>query len=63
MADPVACLECHAKVGLTRGLCDACYQRLRALVRCGKATWAQVEAAGRCHPAAKTSWRKPRRED
>jgi hypothetical protein len=59
MTDLIACRNCQAKVGHRRGLCGECYGRLRILVRQGKTTWMQLEAAGRCRPTVKTSWRKP----
>ena len=55
--DPVTCLECHRHLAIRRGLCSTCYPRLCQLVRVGGATWAQLEAAGRCKAALVTPWR------
>jgi hypothetical protein len=56
--DPVTCLECHQHLATCRGLCPGCHSTLGKLVRVGGATWAQLEAAGRCRPALGTPWRK-----
>ena len=57
-ADPVTCLECRQHLATRRGLCKACYVRLGGLVRRRKATWAQLEAKGRCRPVTQSPWRK-----
>jgi hypothetical protein len=57
MADPVTCLNCHKHLAGTRGLCPGCYSTLSKRVRAGGATWASLEAAGRCRPASGTPWR------
>lgn len=38
----------------SRGLCAACYGRLHARVRAGRATWAQLQAEGACLAATYT---------
>ena len=57
-ADPVTCLNCGKHLATCRGVCPACYSALCKSVRTGGATWAQLEAAGRCRPAVGTPWRK-----
>jgi hypothetical protein len=54
---PIACLNCHVHIEQSRGLCGACYTTLCQLVRSGKATWAQLEVAGRCRATKETPWR------
>jgi hypothetical protein len=49
---PDCCLSCPCRLVSCRGLCQRCYGRLCRLVRQGKTTWAELEQAGRCLPAA-----------
>ena len=48
------CLQCD-RLGLRRGLCHPCYNRLCALVAVGQTTWAKLVEEGKALPA------KPRR--
>ncbi len=48
---PIACLSGCDRIAVNRGLCPACYNRLKAQVRASKTTWAELEAAGKALPA------------
>jgi hypothetical protein len=51
-AEAVRCLRCPSRLVSVRGLCARCYGRCCKLIRRGQATWAQLEQAGSCLPAA-----------
>jgi hypothetical protein len=58
------CLSCRERLPRRRGLCDACYYRLRVAVHAGETTWAALEAEGLALPTRPTGgpgWRWSRR--
>jgi hypothetical protein len=46
----VRCRTCREGLALRRGCCWRCYQRHQKAVSTGEATWAALEAEGRCLP-------------
>jgi hypothetical protein len=59
MTTPLCCLTCRERLAHARGVCWRCYRRHCKAVQTGKATWADLEAAGLVRPAAPagSGWR------
>ena len=45
------CLNCRNIFPAVRCLCRTCYAKFYKMVRGGKTTWAELEAAGKCRAA------------
>ena len=56
--ESIGCLARCGRAARTRGLCLACYQAARVLVRAGRATWRQLEEAGRARPRKATPFNR-----
>jgi hypothetical protein len=62
VADPISCLTPNCgRIATQRGLCETCYARLKARVRAGQTTWADLEARGLALPARGRGWADLRR--
>src|SRR5262245_625865 len=51
----LGCLACppeQRRVAVRRGMCNPCYLRACRLVKAGRTTWAELEAAGKAQPLA-----------
>ena len=56
--ESLGCLAGCGRAACTRGLCPACYMAAWGLVRAGRATWRQLEEAGRTRPRKATPFNR-----